>query len=322
MPELPEVESVRRSLEPLCGTLVTGVQAHRPEVVGLAKLTRAGTRSDGSRRARGLDLPPDSLQQHLLLGRTITTLRRRGKVLLLTTDTTKGLAFHLGMTGELVLTPPSANGRGEVSPRPHTHVTWSLASASASATSQPGHTLRFCDPRRFGGVLIVPDASAPSPSCWAGLGPDALDTDPATLAQHLARVGHASRRCVKALVLDQHTLAGVGNIYADEACFHARIPPAARCTSLRERHWHALASAVHTVLSRAVAAGGSTVRSYVNAAGEPGQFAAQHLVYGRAGEPCHACERPLTAKRLAGRATVWCRSCQRLHAHPPQILPT
>jgi len=311
----------------MLGATVLGARVLRPDVLGHAKLTRAGTRADGSARTRGVTLAGDDLSRALLAGQNFTQLRRRGKVLLLVASNGDGLAVHLGMTGQLTITntgpdtefntvPNAAPNAAPNTTKPaysaHTHVVWSLVLGPAQHGARA--ELSFRDPRRFGGVLLTPRASEPEPACWQGLGPDALETPAPALAEHLMVRAGGSRRSLKAALLDQRLLAGVGNIYADEACFIARVPPGVLCTALRERHWLALATAISQVLARAVDAGGSTLRDYVNAQGQAGRFALEHTVYGRAGEPCVVCGRALASARIGGRMTVWCRACQRVRS--------
>ncbi len=269
MPELPEVENVRRSLLPhLRGQRIASVAVRRADII------------DGPRTHRAL-----------LAGGTIARLDRRGKQLAIIAADGRVLVVHLGMTGQLNAgpVPPRAND-------PHVHVVW---------TTARGTTIAFRDPRRFGGLW--PQASvAALAQRWEGLGPDALTIAPEALAAGLA----GSRRAVKAALLDQAVLAGVGNIYADEACFIAGVRPARKASRLKREEVARLAEAIRTVLVRAVDAGGSTLRDYVNADGRAGQFASEHAVYGRGKQPCVRCGATLRQTTIAQRTTVYCARCQ------------
>lgn len=277
MPELPEVESIRRSLEPrLLGARVSAAALHRPDVLSTPP---------GEPRARRARL--------LLVDGRITQLRRHGKQLAMLTHDHRACIVQLGMSGVLRWSPepPARN------PSHHVHCVWTLDRGR-------GH-LWFADPRRFGGLTSLREASLPAR--WAALGPDAL-----TIAgTHLRRALERSSRPVKAALLDQHTLAGVGNIYADEALFIARLSPHAPCGSLAPDAWEGLAHAVRTVLAQAVDAGGSTLRDYRDGEGNAGRYQARHSVYGRAGLPCPVCGSALSSGLLAQRTTVWCPACQR-----------
>lgn len=276
MPELPEVESLRRSLEPgLLGRVLTGVRIHRRDVLTLPPTTRI--------RA--------SINEHLLVNSAVSLLRRRGKQLAIVSDCGRCLVVHLGMTGQLLCEP--AGSRPD--PPSHRHITWNLDS---------GHRLCFRDPRRFGGVWALPSLESLE-SRWSHLGPDALDVS----GDDLAHRASSSSRGVKALLLDQSILAGVGNIYADEALFLAGLLPTA--VRLNREQWNVVAAAVRRVLSNAVSARGSTLRDYRDASGQPGSAQLLHKVYGRGGQPCPNCGKTLKCATIAQRTTVYCTTCQR-----------
>lgn len=270
MPELPEVERVRQTLLPHI--------LHRP--IRRAELLRI----DICNRAKGAS-PADLLQ-----GDHITAIERRGKQLALLGARGRILCIHLGMTGRLTWQPRSADPGF----RKHLHVLWRFDEG----------LLTFHDPRRFGRLTTLPNRAALERS-WSSLGPDALTATAADLAR-----AASSRRAIKSVLLDQRILAGVGNIYADEALFLARIRPARRALLLRQADLNRLSAALRAVLRDAIAAGGSTLRDYRNADGEPGGNQNRLAVYGRAGLPCTRCGRTLRALRLAQRATVYCSFCQ------------
>jgi formamidopyrimidine-DNA glycosylase len=219
-------------------------------------------------------------------------MERHGKQLAVMATDGRLLVVHLGMTGSLTCT------RGPASPRDqHVHVVWTL---------DDGARLVFRDPRRFGGIWTFADRSDLIANRWAQLGPDAVSVTGRELVSTLG----ASRRSIKAALLDQRAVAGVGNIYADEALFDARIHPLTPCVQLRPRDWKQLARSIRVIIAAAIEAGGSTVRDYVDGVGAPGRYAADHMVYGRAGLPCARCGKSLGKKTIAQRTSVFCSSCQ------------
>jgi formamidopyrimidine-DNA glycosylase len=192
---------------------------------------------------------------------------------------------HLGMTGKMLVATPET----EV-PR-HTHLVARLAS---------GRELRFVDPRRFG-RLEVRDSS------FSGPGAEPLQIG----LEEFARLFHRSKAPVKAALLNQKLLHGVGNIYADEALFRAHIRPRRRASSLAQSELRKLHAAIQRVLKAAIAAGGSSISDYVDADGEAGFFQIQHRAYGREGKPCVTCKTPIKKIVVAGRGTHYCPSCQK-----------
>ncbi|QQS07917.1 MAG: bifunctional DNA-formamidopyrimidine glycosylase/DNA-(apurinic or apyrimidinic site) lyase [Phycisphaerales bacterium] len=277
MPELPEVESIRRSLEPtLRGSRVTSVDLRRADIA-----------HDEHDRTPS----PEALLQ----GATIDRLERKGKQLAIVSSDGRVLVVHLGMSGNLRLLEQYG---GEVDLPPHTHAVWSLKSSSGPAT------LFFRDPRRFGGLTTLSSLAAVS-ARWQELGPDALTVAAASLAERLK-----GTRAIKAALLDQSVIAGVGNIYADEALFLAGIHPKRRVSTLRPFEIARLADSIQNVLEASIQAGGTTLRDYANAAGRPGGFQKAHNVYARAGRPCVACGASLRAILLAQRTTTYCPTCQ------------
>ena len=225
----------------------------------------------------------------LLDGAHIARLDRRGKRLALIARDGRALVIQLGMSGQLLAVPSNE--------RTHRHVSWSVS-------GRP-HPVVFRDPRRFGGVTPYASVDELHAAWDAELGDDALSIRPGRLAQALV-----GARAVKAALLDQRTIAGVGNIYADESLFRAAIDPRTRCSRLGRHQVAALARAIRTVLRRAVRTGGSTLRDHRTAFGVPGRAQQTHAVYGRAGQPCVRCGTPIRSARLAGRATCWCPCCQ------------
>jgi formamidopyrimidine-DNA glycosylase len=270
MPELPEVETVRRGLDPaLTGRRLLGVRI---------------------REARLRWPVPADLGRHIGSAR-IRALERRGKYLLLRLE--RGtLILHLGMSGSLRLldapTPPER----------HDHVDLLL---------EGGGLLRFRDPRRFGAILWSTDPDRHP--LLAGLGVEPLDD--AFDGDWLYAATRSHRLAIKALLMDARVVAGIGNIYANEALFHAGIHPLLPARRLGTGRCRRLAEAVRDTLRRAIAAGGSSLRDFVDGHGEPGYFQQTYYVYGRTGEPCHHCGAAIRLDRLAGRATFFCPRCQR-----------
>lgn len=270
MPELPEVETTRRGIDPhLTGRTISGV------IFRAAKLR--------------LPLGPELAEQ--LRGQRIEAVARRGKYLLFTcTDGT--LLLHLGMTGHLRLVPSTTE------PGRHDHVELHLDNGTA---------LRFTDPRKFGTLLWLTTDPCQHP-LLAGLGPEPLSGD--FSAEYLYRRSHGRNVALKLFIMNSRIVVGVGNIYANEALFRARLAPAQKAGSLTPEQAGRLAGAVRQVLEEAIARGGTTLRDYRNASGNPGYFRLDLQVYGRGGEPCSVCGRPLQLSRLGGRSTVWCQVCQ------------
>jgi formamidopyrimidine-DNA glycosylase len=272
MPELPEVETVRRTLAPAVGGRISSVW----------------TSGMGLHMARK---PPASRLKRLV-GAQITAIRRHGKYLLLDTDRGEAILVHLGMTGRLRL-----HGQAEARAA-HTHVVLGLGRRE----------LRFVDARRFGQVDVVPHGKEREHPGLAQLGPDALD-QAIDVAALLAQA-RAKRTTLKAFVLDQRVIAGVGNIYASEALWRARLRPTMRTHKLTAATARRLAAAIREVIERALDHGGTTLSDFVDADGTAGENADYLWVYDRAGQPCPRCRTAITRSILQGRATYHCPTCQ------------
>jgi len=273
MPELPEVETVRRALaSEVCGKRVTSV---RGEPVALR---------------RPLDIEELAA---VIPGRRFLEPRRRGKFLLLDTDPGGSLLIHLGMSGVIQLVPAAAGLRA------HTHLVLEL---------DDGRELRFVDPRRFGMVVwLEPGDEGDDPSLGA-LGMEPLDSG---LSQSLPPLIRNRRAPIKSLLLDQHLVAGIGNIYAAEALWRAGIHPRRAGHRISLARLSALSDSVQEVLAEAIAEGGTTLRDFATPDGNSGYFAVNLQVYGRQGEPCARCGATLRAEAIGGRTTAWCPRCQR-----------
>ena len=282
MPELPEVETVRTHL---CGALF-GATVER------AQLRRRDVLRDPDGRRRG----GSHLEGWLLLGNTVVAIERRGKQLYIEGSTGQGLLVRLGMSGRIAL----ESGQDHV-PRAHRHATWSLRRPSGELL-----VMHFIDPRRFGGLYAIQDRHDLEKRFWSRLGPDALGVETKELRTALLR----TRRQLKIALLDQSVLAGVGNIYADEVLYAARLSPYRPANTLNAPETTRLANAIRDRLNAACKRGGTTLRDYRDPSGEEGGFASQLQVYGRDGKTCRRCGEVLNAGRIADRATVWCGRCQ------------
>ncbi|MDX1529034.1 MAG: bifunctional DNA-formamidopyrimidine glycosylase/DNA-(apurinic or apyrimidinic site) lyase, partial [Gammaproteobacteria bacterium] len=227
-----------------------------------------------------------------LNGARVESVERRAKYLLLRT-TSGTVLIHLGMSGSLRLVS------GDVAPQDHDHVDLGFGN---------GLVLRLKDPRRFGAVLWTPSDPLTHP-LLAELGPEPLsdEFDGRWLHQH----ARGRRAAVKTLLMNGRIVAGVGNIYASEALFLAGINPARSARRIAAHRFARLADSVKQVLEEAVAQGGTTLRDFVNGAGEPGYFAQYLRVYGREGEPCVGCGGAVKARVLGQRASYYCPRCQR-----------
>jgi formamidopyrimidine-DNA glycosylase len=269
MPELPEVETVRRGLLRLLGSdaAIVRVQARRADLRWI--------------------LPDFSV----CAGLPIRSIQRRGKYLLWHLGDVV-LLNHLGMSGswrELI-------GAAQT----HDHVLLQL---------RDGRVLAYRDPRRFGMLDVVSVDAIDRHPRLVGLGPDPLD--PAWTAADLQRGLRGRRSAIKALLLDQRQVAGIGNIYAVEACFRAGIRPRRAAGRLRQAEIVALHAAIQAILQEAISAGGSTTRDFVQAGGSSGYFQHAFQVYGRARLNCLRCGSQLRDTPVAGRQTVWCPGCQK-----------
>jgi formamidopyrimidine-DNA glycosylase len=274
LPELPEVETVAADLRPhVEGKTIERVDLRFPSLVRHPE--------------------PEAFVDGVG-GRRVDALTRRGKYLLFHLDGGLLMVIHLGMSGHLQMFAPAE----EVAP--HVHAVFAL---------DDGRELRYRDPRRFGRLLFGSEADLLAHRAIPKLGPEPIDD--AFTAAHLYRRLNRRRAPIKALLLDQAVIAGVGNIYADESMFRARVRPDRPGSSLSRPAVKRLRAALHESLSTAIANRGSSVDSYRDANGERGRQQERLLVYGRAGQPCATCGRPLASVRLAGRTTVFCRRCQR-----------
>ena len=273
VPELPEVETVRRYLAP-------ALEGRRLESVAIGdeRLTRP--------------YPPDEVAQ-ALEGEVVREVGRRGKYLVLRFESGRALLIHLRMTGSLRHAPAGALGEDPY--------------RRAVVTLDDGSDVAYRDVRRFGTWLLLEPADVDD-YVAARVGREPLD---ATFrARHLAERLARRRAPVKAAILDQRTVAGVGNIYADEALWRARIHPLTLARDLSEAELRALHRGIRRALEAGIARQGSTLRDYALPDGSSGGMQTEFKVYGRAGEPCDRCGTPIDKIRAAGRGTWYCPTCQ------------
>ena len=276
LPELPEVETIATDLRPLLvGEVIERAELRFPAIVRHPE--------------------PEAFAREVA-GRRVTALDRRGKYLLLRLSGPEALmlVIHLGMSGRLLHQTP------ESPLQPHTHAILHLAN---------GTQLRYVDPRRFGRLLLGTEEELVRQRKLPRLGPEPLD--PGFSAADLRRRLQGRRAPLKVLLLDQAVVAGVGNIYADESCFRARVRPDLPAGRLGRERAQRLHAALRESLLLGIRNRGSSVDAYVDAYGAKGRQQEELLVYGRGGQPCPRCGRPLALVRVGGRATVFCRRCQR-----------
>ncbi|QXP86526.1 bifunctional DNA-formamidopyrimidine glycosylase/DNA-(apurinic or apyrimidinic site) lyase [Methylococcus capsulatus] len=271
MPELPEVETTRRGIAPHI----------------------AGRRIVDVRvREARLRWPVPADLGETLTGRRLTDVRRRGKYLLLDFDEGTLIA-HLGMSGSLRICKPG------FPPRKHDHV---------DLVFEGDICLRYHDPRRFGCLLWTAEPPERHP-LLAALGPEPLDK--AFDGAHLHRLAAGRNTAVKSFIMDSRVVAGVGNIYANEALFRAGIHPARPAGKISLARYRNLGEHIAEVLAASIEQGGTTLRDFVNESGAPGYFKQVLRVYDRAGQPCRVCGEPIRCMRLGQRATYYCPRCQR-----------
>jgi formamidopyrimidine-DNA glycosylase len=280
MPELPEVETIARTLAP-------GVLGR---YIGNFRLFSVKTLQ------AGLEFCP------FLPGARIGAVRRRGKLLLLDVPGNDAqpliIAFHLKMTGRLFLREQSAEAHK------HTKIVLDLYSREEETESR----LFFDDVRSFGYCRVMRPSDLASWAFWSKLGPEPLEHGPDELARRL----QGRRGQIKNALLDQSVIAGLGNIYADEALFRAGIRPDRKVEKIEFPVLAALSGHIQDILKEAITACGSSIRDYRDAQGNAGAFQNSFNVYGRAGQPCKKCGTVLTGARIAGRGTCYCVNCQHL----------
>lgn len=272
MPELPEVETARRGIEPhIQGSKVAEV------IVKRFDLRQPISQNIGS-----------------LEGRRTLAVRRRSKYLLLEMDDGSTLLIHLGMSGSLRVIEPQADWKK------HDHFAMTL---------ENGRQLRFHDPRRFGLVLLLLEKNPMEHALLRSLGPEPLEDG--FTAEHLHAACSTRSAAIKLVIMDAKVVVGVGNIYASEALFRAGIKPHVKSNKLSKARLEKLVNAIREVLHASIIEGGTTLRDFLNSEGEPGYFKQRLFVYDRKDEPCRICETPIRHAVLGQRSTYWCPQCQK-----------
>lgn len=275
MPELPEVETIRRQLAPVVeGRRILSANVADPRWV------QPATPREFVRR---------------LSGRTITVVGRRGKYFAFELDDDSTLVMHLRMTGNLLYL-------SEQSVVPTAHLRGSLL-------LDDGAALAFVDPRRFGTAAVLPSSTAVERYFADRLGPEPFDT--AFSGEHLHRLTRGRKTSIKAILLDQRQMAGIGNIYADEALFRAGISPRRRALRLTRSQCDRLRDCVRDALRAGIDAKGASIDDFRDAYGVQGSFQDQFLVHHREGLPCPGCGATVIKTVVNGRGTYFCRNCQR-----------
>ncbi|WP_020182620.1 bifunctional DNA-formamidopyrimidine glycosylase/DNA-(apurinic or apyrimidinic site) lyase [Methylotenera sp. 1P/1] len=274
MPELPEVETTRLGLMPVLGQTISHVEV----------------------RHHGLRWPVPPQLPSILTGLTLHKLERRAKYILATmqNDTRSGtLLLHLGMSGRLCLLEQFSP------PEKHDHLDIGFGD---------GRVVRLRDPRRFGAVLWL-DGDVNQHPLLATLGPEPLQE--AFNARYLHHNMRTRTAAIKTTIMNAHLVVGVGNIYASESLFRARIAPQTPANQLTLKQCERLVEEIKATLSDALKAGGSSLRDFFGADGNPGYFQQSYFVYGRTGEPCRVCGKPILSVRQGQRSTFYCGVCQK-----------
>jgi formamidopyrimidine-DNA glycosylase len=289
MPELPEVETIRRGLElGLTSQKISGV-----EVLW----------------AKSFPAPPDLIQQ-IVVGATVKHLGRRAKVLMIELDNGYSMLFHLKMTGQMVL--EKADGERFAGGHPTKSMRDSLPDSSTKVifSLESGDRLYFNDFRKFGWVKLVPTNEIDQDTLVARLGPEPLSDD-FTLAGFRQQLERHKRSPIKPTILDQSTVSGVGNIYADESLHLAKIHPLRLAGSLTPAESKRLYEAIKTIIALGIEHGGTSFAVYVNALGGKGDYLDHARVFRRQGQPCPVCGTTIVKIRVAGRGTHFCPVCQK-----------
>ena len=279
MPELPEVETLRRELEP--------------------RLRGRVIRSLSTFPSRVFQLDPAVLEA-AVAGQTIQAVSRRAKYLIFELDRWYWI-IHLGMTGQLTVLDEPLENNGSTSSRGDAHI-------ALVARLSRGRTLAFRDVRKFGRVMLLSRDEGGLESRLGSLGPEPLGSG-YLLEDFLGRLGKRKAR-IKSLLLDQRVVAGVGNIYADEALFEAGVHPARRVRYIRRWEKVKLFEAIPRVLERAVRHGGTTLQDYRRSSGNPGEFQSMLKVYGRDGQSCAQCRSTIQKTVISQRGSHFCPYCQ------------
>lgn len=288
MPELPEVETVRRGLSELIIGKVVKAEAHDT--------------------AKGFPNTPDDVSR-FLLGATITDVRRRAKVLMIDLSTEYSLIIHLKMTGQLVFVGETRFGAGH----PNDSLVNDLPDKSTRVTLTFTHDAKlfFNDQRKFGWMRLMPTIEIPNIDFMQKVGPEPLSEN-FTAKEFMQRFARRGRTNIKAALLDQSVVAGIGNIYADESLWGAKIHPKRLVNTITEQEFELLFHEMRAVMNLAVEKGGSSNHTYVNAEGKKGSYMDFARVFRREGLACPRCGTTIEKLRVAGRGTHICPFCQQV----------
>jgi len=274
MPELPEVETIKRILEPqLVGRTITRLALNLPDIV---------------------ERPASEVFAAAVMGAKITGMERRGKYLFILLDSCARIILHLRMKGCLLVTPP------DYPEEKHTHLVFHL---------DDGNELRFIDPRRFGRFWLFQSDEEDTVSGVHKLGPEPFDK--MLTATYLSDALSKRKRAIKDCLLDQSLVAGIGNIYADETLFTAKVRPDRAACTLTDDEWKRLAATIPGVIMRALEANAMTPEEYLAGKGQEYRSTPSFQVYGHVSEPCPRCGEILRRSVVAGRGSVYCPACQR-----------
>jgi formamidopyrimidine-DNA glycosylase len=276
MPELPEVEVICRGIRTfLLGRTITAV------------------RSSGKNLRH--PVPIKSMQREMV-NQTITSVERRAKFLQISLAGGEMLIIHLGMTGNLGIFPPATTHAK------HDHVLWSL---------DDGTELRYNDSRRFGSIHFLRAEEVPGreETIFKTTGPEPFSNT--FSAEYLQKMAKDKSLAVKLFIMTNQTVAGIGNIYANESLFAAGIRPARKIQTLTRKEWARLVSEIRTILHEAIECGGSTISDFLNASRERGYFQMNFKVYGREGKKCLHCSAKIEKQKLGGRSSYFCPRCQK-----------
>jgi formamidopyrimidine-DNA glycosylase len=283
MPELPEVETVRRGLLPVLeGAVIARAEVNRPD----------------------LRWPLPANMADRLTGKRVTTLRRRSKYILADLDNGETLLVHLGMSGRMLISGVQLGDfyHDHPAPQKHDHVV---------LHTDAGARITFNDARRFGAMDLMPTDRAAEHMLLAGLGPEPFGND--FNEPYLAGRLKGRKTPIKSALLDQAVVAGLGNIYVAETLYRARVSPHRLAGDLPEPQVHSLVPIIRAVLAEAIEAGGSSLRDFRQANGELGYFSKHFQVYDREGQSCETpgCQSTITRTVQSGRSSFWCPTCQR-----------
>ncbi len=303
MPELPEVETIRRQLQrSLPRRKIKSVFVYLDKMVkaGPGKISniKSGSKKFSAVFAAGLR------------NRTITKVERRAKYLIIKLTGRRNLLVHLRMSGQLIYLPkkdlknPLALSMAKTAikqtlPGKHTHVEFIFSN---------GDKLFYNDTRQFGHLRLVNDKEMRDVFAAHQLGPEPLTLK---LKEFSAIIKKHSNKRAKDFLLNQSVLAGIGNIYADESLFASKISPLRKVGKLKPAQQKLLFASIRKVLKKAIALGGSSIEYFLMTNGDSGSFANEHLVYGKAGQPCPVCGRPLKSQKIGSRTSVFCAYCQK-----------